>query len=127
MTLLAIALLLASAQTDAQCHNAMTQADMTACAVREFNAADGAMNRQWKLTLAAMRNADRYPAQDRRPTYANQLLVGQRAWLAYRDAHCVSAGYAARGGSMEPMLVAQCRAKLTRERTQQLQALVGNH
>lgn len=127
MISLAMALLLAGAQTDAQCSNAVTQADMTGCAVREFNAADAAMNRQWKLTLAAMHNADRYPAQDGRPTYANQLLAAQRAWLAYRDAHCVSAGYAARGGSMEPMLVAQCRAKLTRERTEQLKALIGNH
>ena len=51
------------------------------------------------------------------------LLAGQRGWIAYRDGQCDLAGFEARGGSMEPMLVSGCLADLTRKRTQELQAI----
>jgi uncharacterized protein YecT (DUF1311 family) len=109
------------------CINPVTQSDMTRCEVLRFEAADRAMNRQWKLTLAAERTADRSPSADGRPAYADQLLKAQRAWLAYRDEHCRSDGYRMRGGSAEPMLIAGCRAELTEQRTKQLAALVEDH
>ena len=37
-----------------------------------------------------------------------------------RDASCDYEGFQARGGTMEPMLVAMCLARLTEERTKQL-------
>ncbi|AQR73152.1 lysozyme inhibitor LprI family protein [Sphingomonas sp. LM7] len=109
------------------CTNPITQSDMTRCEVVRFEAADRDMNRQWKLTLAAERTADRSPSGDGRPGYADQLLKAQRAWLAYRDEHCRSDGYRMRGGSAEPMLIAGCRAELTGQRTKQLAALAEDH
>jgi uncharacterized protein YecT (DUF1311 family) len=117
------AMLLAASGQD--CANAMTQSDMNRCATADLAKADAALNRQWKLTLAGMREADRQPHKDGRPGYADQLLKAQRAWLAYRDAHCVSDGYVMRGGSAEPMLQAGCRARLTEERTKQLAHLIA--
>lgn len=112
-----------------QCEQAVAQADLTACEIREFNEADRALNRQWPITLASMRVRDkvRRGSSDKRPGDADQLLKAQRAWLSFRDAHCVSAGYSMRGGSAEPMIVASCRAELTRARTRQLEALVGTN
>lgn len=52
------------------------------------------------------------------------LVKAQRAWIGYRDAQCLSWGFQARGGSMEPMLVSSCEADLTRKRTAELKALV---
>jgi uncharacterized protein YecT (DUF1311 family) len=121
-----LALLLAAGQ-EPNCVNPITQSDMTRCEVMRFEAADRAMNLQWKLTLAAQRAADRSPSDDQRPGYADQLLKAQRAWLAYRDEHCRSDGYRMRGGSAEPMLIAGCRAELTEQRTKQLAALVEDH
>lgn len=109
------------------CGNAITQSDMTRCEIRDFEVADAALNRQWKVTLAAERQADAAAGKDGRPSYADQLLKAQRAWIAYRDEHCRSDGYRMRGGSAEPMLVASCRAELTRARTKQLAALVEAH
>ncbi|ATY30978.1 lysozyme inhibitor LprI family protein [Sphingomonas psychrotolerans] len=117
-----LALLLIAGQ-EPQCDNPIAQSDMTRCEIRRFEAADRAMNRQWKITLAAMRQYDRTPEDDGRLGYADQLLAAQRAWLAYRDTHCRSDGYRMRGGSAEPMLVASCRAELTENRTRQLAAL----
>ena len=106
------------------CANAVAQSNMTRCAVRAYETADAALNRQWKTTLATMRRFDATPERDGRPGYADQLLKAQRAWLSYRDEHCRSAGYAMRGGSAEPMVVASCRARLTEERTRQLAQLI---
>ncbi|MDV3456309.1 lysozyme inhibitor LprI family protein [Sphingomonas sp. HF-S4] len=121
-----LALLFVSAHAP-NCTDPVTQSDMNRCETLRFEAADRAMNGQWKLTLAAERTADRSPSGDGRPGYADQLLKAQRAWLAYRDEHCRSDGYRMRGGSAEPMLIAGCRAELTEQRTKQLAALVEDH
>jgi uncharacterized protein YecT (DUF1311 family) len=57
---------------------------------------------------------------DGRPGYEETLKKAQRAWIAYRDAVCEYEGYEARGGTMEPMLVNGCLARLTRTRTKEL-------
>lgn len=52
------------------------------------------------------------------------LKKAQRAWIGYRDGQCELAGFEARGGSMEPMLVSGCLAELTRKRTDELRKIV---
>ncbi len=126
MSLLAAILLSQAATAPVDCAKAITQMDLNRCAGEGFAAADAALNAQWEVTAADMRERDDLTRglQDGRPGYFEQLLAAQRAWLAFRDAHCASAGYAARGGSMESMLVSMCRAELTRQRTRQLQDLI---
>jgi uncharacterized protein YecT (DUF1311 family) len=53
------------------------------------------------------------------------VLKGQKAWLVYRDAQCDLADFVSRGGSLEPMVVAGCKAELTIERIKTLQALIS--
>jgi len=110
------------------CRNAMTQSEMTACAVKGFEAADAELNLQWKDTLAVMQRWDARGDSD--PTgdttgYAEALIAAQRDWIAFRDSHCRVEGFAARGGSLQPMLEAGCKESLTRERTLQLRDLSG--
>ena len=108
------------------CKEPMPQQEMNYCAAVEYDKVDAALNVQWKLTAAAMKQRDdgRDATYDQRPGYFATLLDGQRAWLKYRDAHCRSEGYYARGGSLESLLVSTCRTKLTEQRTQQLQFLI---
>ena len=54
-----------------------------------------------------------------------RCLPAQRGWIAYRDGQCELAGFEARGGSMEPMLVSGCLADLTRKRTKELKEFIG--
>lgn len=105
------------------------QQEMNICAHREYLIADAALNEQWKLTSAHMRELDANfeSSWDERPGYFETLLEAQRAWLTYRDAHCRSEGYGARGGSLEPLLVATCKRALTEERTQQLRSLAETY
>lgn len=110
------------------CDDPQVQQEMNWCAGRDFEAADERLNAQWKITSAVMKQRDKEWAEigsaDKRPGFFPSLLEGQRAWLRYRDAHCRVDGYTARGGTLEPLLVSTCKARLTRMRTEELKALV---
>ena len=114
----------AFAQDEIDCANAITQLEMNLCAAREYQAADTELNTVWKDARAAARYADAEQSEDLRGA-DEALLAGQRGWLAYRDGQCKLAGFDARGGSMEPMLVSSCLADLTRKRTQELKDFIN--
>lgn len=123
------ALLLAAApppNPNWNCEHPQVQQEMNWCAAQEYERADTALNAQWRETAAAMKERDATldSSRDTRPGYFETLLAAQCAWLEYRDAHCRSAGYSARGGSLEPLLVGTCKAELTEERTEQLRNLI---
>ena len=129
--ILATLLALAAAAQDPEidCDNAMAQFELNACAYKEYERADAAMNAQWKVTAAHMKeiDADFDRSQDNRPGYFDTLLAAQRAWLTYRDQHCASEGYTMRGGSAEPMVISGCQTQLTEARTKQLQELIAEY
>ncbi len=92
---------------------AQTQVQMNACAAADLAAADKPLNRAYQEMLARLKGND--PA-------LRQLREAQRQWLGFRDAECRFSTRSSAGGSINPMLVAQCRAELTRARVTQLQA-----
>jgi uncharacterized protein YecT (DUF1311 family) len=110
------------------CKDPQVQAEMNWCAGQEYGAADAALNAQWKLTAEVMKQCDKEWASlgssDKRPGVFASLLEAQRAWLPYRDAQCRVDGYAARMGSLEALLVASCKTRLTELRTAELKALI---
>lgn len=104
-----------------------TQAQMTQSAGTAYAGADAAMTRQWQATYAAMKRRDAQDtSRDGGYGFAAALLESQRAWLKYRDTECVIEGGRYAGGSMLPMVVAQCRTKLTVARTTQLKSMMWN-
>ena len=124
--MIAIALALAAASTGANCDNAMTQMDINACMAQDYRTADGELNRQWVLNVAAAKAQDktRIAQTDKRPGYYATLLESQRAWLKFRDTQCVVEGGQYAGGSMQGMVVTQCKTRMTRARTAQLSSLI---
>jgi uncharacterized protein YecT (DUF1311 family) len=126
--LLMIAALLAS-QTDSDpvaksCLNASrTQAEMNACAQQSFVRADRDLNREYKQAQSRMRQEGYGHSRDGRPSGFALLRDAQRAWLADRDAFCSLDAYSARGGSLEPYILALCKAELTRHRTKMLRII----
>ncbi|WP_438752492.1 lysozyme inhibitor LprI family protein [Pararhizobium sp. O133] len=112
-------------EEEIDCGNAMTQAEMNICANRDYEAADKELNAVYRTTMARMRKTDAELGEIE-PNYVgavDALKKAQRAWIDYRDGQCVLAGFEARGGSMEPMLVSGCLADLTRKRTAELKDL----
>ncbi|WP_298465869.1 lysozyme inhibitor LprI family protein [uncultured Erythrobacter sp.] len=125
------ALLLLLAQSDGfpECNQEAAdrgiQQEMNICAAVEFRKADAELNAQWNVTSQKMKEFDEsWTAEwDDRPGWFASLLEAQRAWIAFRDAHCRVDGYTARGGSLEPLLVSTCKTALTEARTEQLREL----
>ena len=109
------------------CDNAQTQTEMNICAAEEFAASDAELNAQWELTAAAMKalDAETDRETDKQPGHFETLLEGQRAWLKFRDAQCLAESFKARGGSMQPLLVSQCKTYMTELRIEQLRDLAA--
>lgn len=95
------------------CRDPQTQADMTQCAGEDYRKADRELNAVYAQVRTALPEAER-----------ERLKLAQRAWIASRDADCELEPYGARGGSMEPMLMAACKADRTAQRTKWLKSLV---
>ena len=100
------------------CSASQDQNTMTACARIDYEKADAALNDIWPKLKTDAEDSDK--GSDKHE-YADALLASQRAWITFRDAECTWQGFEAHGGSLEPMLVAGCMAKLTRDRIKQLQ------
>jgi uncharacterized protein YecT (DUF1311 family) len=110
------------ADDEPDCKDPQDQMTMTFCAGKDFQKADTELNDAWVKFKADAEDSDK--ATDSHE-YSDALLASQRAWIAFRDAECDWQGFAAHGGSMEPMLVEICLAKLTRDRIKQLQTGVS--
>ncbi len=112
--------------SEPDCNEAMAQVELSICADREYKAADGALNAAYKQAMATAHQIDE-AALDMGPDYVGAveaLKHAQRAWIGYRDGQCELAGFKARGGTMESLLVLDCLADLTRKRTAELHAFV---
>ena len=130
MILSALLLLVATADDPSiDCDNQRYQVEMNYCAGQDYEVADAELNAQYKQTVVVLkaRDKDIDRSYDTQPTHYEALLAAQRAWLTYRDQQCLGESFAARGGSMAPMLHSGCMARLTKARTAELQALVEEY
>jgi uncharacterized protein YecT (DUF1311 family) len=93
----------------ADCAQAETQRQLTACAYRDVEIAQAGYAATLRDLSAVLDTAQR-----------TLLRNAQTSWLAYRTAACDFEASGVRGGSAEPMVKLQCQARLTRERTAEL-------
>jgi uncharacterized protein YecT (DUF1311 family) len=91
------ALLPAQAQIQG-CASAQTQADMNACAAREYQKHDAAMNQLYQQLLAKLKD----------PQQRSLLQDAERAWIDYRDKQCAFQTSGTTGGSIHPMIQSDC-------------------
>jgi uncharacterized protein YecT (DUF1311 family) len=95
------------------CPGEPTQDEINRCLGRQFSRVDAALNRQWQATLTA------------RPAGAEQLRAAQRAWIAYRDAHCESAVPSVANVEIIESERLLCRTRMTEARTHELSDLAA--
>ncbi|UST55341.1 lysozyme inhibitor LprI family protein [Comamonadaceae bacterium OTU4NAUVB1] len=108
---------LAGAADDADpsaCRPDGNQQQMNACAVRDFRAADAALNIRYREVMAELPTAPRVA-----------LRKEQRDWLRRRDPACKTEARASEGGSIWPLVFHACLEKASRERTTELEAWKG--
>lgn len=126
LTLALMCLPFATLAQDVDCDTAETQQDMNFCAEQDWQVADAALNDIYAIAMDVMTQSDAEYAPEGK-SEEDRLRTAQRAWVAYRDAACDSAGFAMRGGSAEPLLTYGCMRELTDERTAMLEMLVEGY
>ena len=103
------------AQNDSEdpCEGVQNQLNMNLCAAQKYKAADAELNKIWK----ELKPEAGWPKDA-------DVLVAQRIWIKYRDAHCDCLGNMFEGGSIAPMIMSNCLRKLTEERTAHLKSIL---
>ncbi|MDZ4393600.1 lysozyme inhibitor LprI family protein [Cypionkella sp.] len=111
---------------EVDCANAEMQMELTYCAEQDWLAADADLNAAYGVARKLMQGIDAELEASQRGA-ADFLREGQRAWVTFRDATCAAEGYAMHGGSAEPMVIYGCRARLTEQRTADLEAMAEEY
>lgn len=93
---------------------AQSQAAMNANSGDAFAKSDAALNTTYRKVMARLGK----PGQAR-------LLAAQRAWLSYRDKQCSFVSSGTDGGSIAPMINANCHTEETDARTKALAAVAA--
>ncbi|MBD8599729.1 MULTISPECIES: lysozyme inhibitor LprI family protein [unclassified Pseudomonas] len=89
------------------------QASMNQCASQEYKALDAELNTQYNAQMGYLKT----------PARKKALQDAQKKWIAFRDADCqYQAGKREDGGSMWPLVQAQCLSAQTKVRVGQLKA-----
>ncbi|WP_174234511.1 lysozyme inhibitor LprI family protein [Sulfitobacter sp. SK012] len=106
----------AQAQSALECVSPQTQQLMNACAARDYDMSDIALNAAWGPAKSYADSIKQGAA----------LLKAQRAWLAYRDAACEVQASPYQGGSIQPLIHLVCLSELTEQRTAMLNEFRSN-
>ena len=95
------------------CANAASQTALNICADQAYNKTDGELNAVYQQVMLRLKeNKDE----------TRLLVAAQNHWIAFRNAECAFSTSRAAQGSIQPMLVAQCRNGLTGKRVAELRA-----
>lgn len=98
------------------CDSASTQLYLTACYGEAARRAELQVTEEYAAAVRAVQAKGV-------PELTPLLEESQRRWESYRDAHCEFARAMFSGGSLAPMVAANCRMQLAKGRVDHLKAL----
>jgi len=108
----AVLALLSSAHAE-DCQNAASQRELNNCAHAAYEKSDAELNALYKQVTGRLKgDADQ----------TKLLVAAQRAWIAFRDAECAFVSAPTTGGSINPMVQANCRDRITSARVNDLKS-----
>ena len=113
LPLLGMATILNIAQVAAQqtnCTNLPTTQAMLQCSGLEAEASDRKLNQVYAQLSPKLAGQDR-----------QRLVAAQQAWIKFRDATCAYESGQFTGGTLAPVVEISCLARVTRQRTQDLE------
>ncbi len=111
---------------DVDCDVAGTQMELTYCAEQDWIAADADLNEAYKAARGLMRDIDAGLPEAERGA-EGYLREAQTAWITLRDAGCAAEGFMYHGGSIEPMVIYACRARMTEVRAAELTEMASTN
>ena len=95
------------------CPGEHTQFELNRCAARARDKADAELNKVYRELL-----------KDAGTTERAKLRAAQLAWIKFRDTHCDYESVGNKGGSIYPMVMSFCLARVTGARVKQLQEIL---
>ena len=98
-----------AAMAEGECADHSTQSGMNTCAASELKKADEELNAIYGKLLSRLDSGQK-----------PLLKAAERAWIHYRDRMCEFQGSGTKGGSINPMIVANCLTELTTGQTRRL-------
>jgi uncharacterized protein YecT (DUF1311 family) len=109
------------------CDWAQTQQEMNQCSGEQYRKADAHLNTVY-AKLVRLLEKDLSEDQQRKnteqvkfdQTAIQKLKTAEKAWIQYRDLHCDAARHQIGGGSMSPMVWADCMTNSTERRIEDL-------
>jgi uncharacterized protein YecT (DUF1311 family) len=97
------------------CNDQQTQADMTACSAETYEQVEQQQRTTYRTLFNLMTETEQ--------TY---LIESEGDWVLFRDAHCEFAASWYEGGSIQPMVLYDCLASVTRDRSVALARPIGS-
>ena len=111
------------------CDRAETQMEINQCSAEKYQKADALLNelysklvRQFQTDImdwTQKHNADQTLYETKG---LEELRAAERAWVQYRDLHCEAARQRVEGGSMSPMVWADCMTDVATHRIEELKS-----
>ena len=95
------------------CPGSNTQFELNQCAARARDKADAELNKVYRELM-----------KDAGTTERAKLRAAQLAWIKFRDTQCDYESVGNKGGSIYPMVVSFCLARVTNARVKQLQEIL---
>jgi uncharacterized protein YecT (DUF1311 family) len=95
------------------CPGSHSQAELNQCAARARDKADAELNKVYRELMKGAGTTER-----------TKLREAQLAWLKFRDTQCDYESVGNKGGSIYPMVVGFCLARVTNDRAKQLQEIL---
>jgi len=95
------------------CDAAMTQLDLNECYGEQFRNADAHLNKIYAGLRKQLQS-------EKSEAAIQKLQAAEKVWIRYRDLHCEAARFEFEGGSMSPMVWAQCMAITTNHRIEEI-------
>jgi uncharacterized protein YecT (DUF1311 family) len=95
------------------CPGSHTQAELNQCAARARDRADAELNKVYRELL-----------KDTGTTERAKLRAAQLAWIKFRDTQCDYESVGNKGGSIYPMVMSFCLARVTDARVKELQEIL---
>ena len=114
---------------ETMCDKAETQMEMNQCSAEKYHKADAILNdlysklaRQFQADIqewTQKHDADQTLFETKG---LQKLRAAERAWIQYRDLHCEAARQRVDGGSISPMVWADCMTEVTEHRVVELRS-----
>lgn len=94
-----------------ECEGASDQTSLNVCAGRAYSEADRRLNELYRDLKERLKGE---------PNRLGHLASAQRAWVGFRDLECEFRASAVHGGSVQPMVKADCLRDVTEQRIKAL-------